>query len=372
MKVAIVYDRVNKFGGAERVLMTLHEMFPDAPLYTSVYDPKNAKWAKVFPEIRTTFLQKFTFVKTNHEFFAVFMPMAFIRFNFDEYDLVISVTSEFAKNINVKGKHICYCLTPTRYLWSHETQYFNFQFSIFIKPLINYLKKVDLRAAQKPDIMIAISTEVQRRIKKYYGRKSRIIFPPVSRNNENFENSLLRTRKGWPVASFSGSFRKHIGEYYLVVSRLVKYKKVDLAIEAFNELNLHLVIVGEGREERKLRRIANKNIYFVGFVDEEKLSQYYKNAKALIFPQEEDFGITAVEAQMYGIPVVAYKDGGAVDTVTKNTGVFFEKQNKENLIKAVKDFEKRKFSRNVIKRNAERFSSKRFKLEFLKYAKEVC
>lgn len=183
MKVAIVYDRVNKWGGAERVLLTLHKMFPKAPLYTSVYDAKNAKWAKVFPKIYTSFLQKIPFAKSNHELLAPFMPFVFSRFNFDNYDLVISVTSEAAKGIITRPEtlHVCYCLTPTRYLWSHYSLYFKNPFLKFLsKPVINYLRKLDKVSAQRPDIMIAISTEVQKRIKKYYDRDSEIIFPPCT------------------------------------------------------------------------------------------------------------------------------------------------------------------------------------------------
>src|SRR3990167_10742564 len=180
MKVAVVYDRVNKWGGAERVLLALHEMFPDAPLYTSVYDERNAPWAKVFPRVYTSFLQKFPFAKSNHEFLALLMPLAFELFNFDEYDLVISVTSEAAKGIITKPEtlHICYMLTPTRYLWSHYDLYFKNPILRFIsKPAVNYLRNWDKIAAQRPDKIIAISTEVQRRIKKYYGRESDIVFP---------------------------------------------------------------------------------------------------------------------------------------------------------------------------------------------------
>lgn len=180
-KVAIVYDRVNKWGGAERVLLSLHEMFPKAPLYTSVYDKKNAKWAKVFPQVHTSFLQYIPFTKSNHEFLAPLMPLAFESFNFDNYDLVISVTSEFAKNIKTNSKtlHVCYCLTPTRYLWSHYEEYFqNKILKFFTKPVISILRKWDKKAAYRPDVMFAISTEVQQRIKKYYNRESEIIFPP--------------------------------------------------------------------------------------------------------------------------------------------------------------------------------------------------
>src|SRR5260221_8443789 len=352
MKIAIVYDRVNKWGGAERVLLALHEIFPKAPLYTSVYSPDSAGWAKVFPEIKTSFLQRIPFAKNHHEFLAPFMPLAFNTFNFDEYDLVITVTSEFAKNINVRnGKHVCYCLTPTRYLWSHEKQYFNFWFLFFTKPMTKYLKRIDKMAAKKPDIMIAISTSVQKRIKKYYKRESKIIMPPID----------------MPHSSC-----KKLNNYYLIVSRLVSYKRINLAIEAFDELNLPLIIVGTGHEEKKLKKLAKKNIQFAGFVNKNDLENYYKNAKAFIFPQEEDFGITAVEAQSYGIPVIAYKAGGSLDTVIQNkTGVFFGKQNQKSLIEAIRKFEKIKFSRSAIVKNSNKFSKEKFKKEFLKLMQEL-
>jgi len=372
MKVAIVYDRVNKWVGAERVLLALHEIFPKAPLYTSVYDEKNVRWAKVFSEVKTSFLNKIKFLQNKHEFLAPLMPLAFSLFNFDEYDLVISVTSEFAKNINAK-KHICYCLTPTRYLWSHNDEYFSDKIlrTIF-RPLINYLRKIDKKAAQKPDEIIAISTVVAERIKKYYGRESKIIFPPASFTSpKKFENPRSR-QTSWPDLSNFSSVRRKNGKYYLIVSRLVKYKKVDLAINVFNELNLPLAIVGTGREERNLKSIAKNNIKFVGFVSEEKLTEYYLGAKALIYPQEEDFGITAIEAQSFGVPVIAYKAGGAIDTVvSKKTGVFFDEQNIKSLKTAIKRFEKMKFNKKVILKNAERFSKKRFKEEFLALVKNL-
>lgn len=369
MKVAIVYDRVNKFGGAERVLLALHEIFPNAPLYTSVYSKENAKWAEVFPSVRTSFLQRIPYAKNNHEFLAPLMPFAFRSFNFDKYDLVISVTSEFAKNIRVEnGKHICYCLTPTRYLWSHSGEYLNFHLSIFTNPLIYFLKKIDKKVSKNPDIMIAISTEVQRRIKKYYERESVIIFPPVG-DFQILKTLSLGPRKG--VASHS--FLKNLKGYYLLVSRLVKYKKVDLAIKAFNRLGSDLVIVGTGREENKLKKLANKNIHFAGFVNEMDLVRYYKNAKAFIFPQEEDFGITAVEAQSFGVPVIAYKAGGAKDTVIDGkTGILFEEQTVEDLKKTVRKLDTIEFDTKVLSENAGRFSKKKFQKDFLQVVKTLC
>ena len=348
--MAIVYDRVNKWGGAERVLLKLHEMFPDAPLYTSVYDEAKAPWAKVFPKIYTSFLQKVPFAKQNHEFFALLMPLAFEFFNFDKYDLVISITSEAAKGIITKPctTHICYCLTPTRYLWSHYDLYFKNKLLRFIsKPIVNYLRVWDKIAAQRPDEMIAISSEVKNRIMKYYGRSSEAIFPPVKNLNRN--KRFLSNR-----------------DYYLVVSRLVPYKRVDLAVKAFNRLKLPLIIVGSGSEYFKLKSIAKKNIKFAGEVSEEELIKYYKGAKALIMPQEEDFGIAAVEAQFFGVPVIAYKKGGALDTVAEGrTGIFFLKQEVDSLASVVAQFNERPvFDRPSLVENADRFSEKVFEKRF--------
>jgi glycosyltransferase involved in cell wall biosynthesis len=348
-KVAIVYDRVNKWGGAERVLLALHDIFPEAPLYTSVYDPENAPWAKVFPIVKTSFLQKIPFTKTNHEFLATFMPFVFESFDFSEFDLVISVTSEAAKGIKTKKGtyHICYCLTPTRYLWSHNQEYFkNKLLKIVSKPFVKALQKWDKIAAQRPDELIAISTEVQSRIRKYYGRKSKIVFPPVAISiNRNVDHSK---------------------KYYLVVSRLVKYKKVDLAVKAFNRLKLPLIIVGTGREERKLKRMAKKNIKFVGKVSEKELAKIYGSAKGLIMPQEEDFGIVAVEAQMNGVPVIAYKKGGAIDTIIdRKTGIFFKSQTTDSLVSAINEFEKNQFVVDNLFTNVRRFSKEIFRKEIV-------
>ncbi len=353
MKIAIVYDRVNKWGGAERVLLTLHEMFPDAPLYTSVYDEKRAPWAKVFPKVVTSFLQKIPFAKSNHEFFAPLMPLAFESLDLTGFDLVISVTSEAAKGIIARPGtiHICYCLTPTRYLWNGYSEYFKGStLKGVLKPVISYLRKWDLIAARRPDELIAISTEVKSRIKKYYGLDSEIIFPSTEPLSINVTEAKAK-------------------ESYLVVSRLVSYKRVDLAIKAFNNLGYSLTIVGGGREMKKLKRLAKNNIKFVGGVPDSELGQYYQGAKALVMPQEEDFGIVAVEAQSFGVPVIAYKKGGAQDTVMNGkTGILFPYQTVESLIDAVKKFEKVehkiKFEDCII--NSKKFSKERFKKEFAK------
>lgn len=357
-RVAIVYDRVNKWGGAERMLLALNEMFPEAPLYTSVYNPETAPWAKVFPKVIPSFLDRLPMANSNHEFLAPFMPLAFESFDLSDYDLVISVTSESAKGIITfpDTLHICYCLTPTRYLWSGYETYFNTSFKKTIsKPIVNYLRNWDKVAAGRPDHLIAISSEVQSRIKEYYSLDSKIIFPPVSIfSNKSFKTHILNTTS-----------------YFLLVSRLVKYKRVDLAIKCFNQLNKKLVIVGKGRQERYLKSIASDNIVFINEVSEDKLFEFYKNAKALIVPQVEDFGLATAEAQSIGTPVIAYKKGGSLDIVeNKKTGLFFECQTAESLAQAVDKFEKMQFDKKYIINRMKRFSKVRFQKDLLNYIKD--
>lgn len=352
MKVALVYDRVNKWGGAERVLLALHKLFPDAPLYTSVYDKERASWAKVF-NVKTSFLQKIPFAKRRHELFALFMPMAFESFSFDEYDLVISLTSEAAKGIITKPGtiHICYCLTPTRYLWSGYDEYFkNKTLKLISSIFIFLLCKWDLKAAHRPDAFIAISKEVQSRIKKYYKRDAVVVYPPVT---------LELTKK--PA--------RNEQEYFLVVSRLSKftsYKRIDLAIDAFNELKLPLKIIGEGSSREELEQKSGPTIEFLGEVSDRELANYYRNCKALIFPGMEDLGLVMIEAQMQGIPVIAFNGGGAKEIVKNGkTGLLFDKQTKESLVDALLKFKKMKFDSRGSRKNAKRFSMSKFKQNFL-------
>lgn len=356
MKVAFVYDRINKWGGAERVLLALHELFPDAPLYTSVYNPETAPWAKVFPKIIPSFLQDLPFAQTRHDLYAPLMPLAFESFDFSQYDLVISVTSEAAKGIITKPGmlHICYCLTPTRYLWSGYDSYFNTPFKrALASPMVSYLRAWDKVAAQRPDVMVGISKAVAGRIKAYYGRKVSVIYPPVT--TRVFTTPLHR--------SVVPGGKKP----YLVVARLVPYKRVDLVIEVFNRLNKPLVVVGSGSEERRLQMMANSNIKFVGQVSDAELVKYYQGCKALIFPQEEDFGITAVEAQTFGKPIIAYRAGGALETVVDGaTGIFFDRQTPESLASAIKKFGNLSFDKNFIKENARKFRKEKFFEEFAK------
>jgi len=346
MKVALVYDRVNKFGGAEKVLIALHTLFPKAPLYTSVYSRKNADWAKIF-KVRSSFLQRFTFTHTIHEKLAPFMPFVFESFDFSAYDLVISVTSESAKGIvtHPPTRHLCICLTPTRYLWSGYKEYFsNTLYRALSYPVVMYLRHWDIQAASRPDIIVGISTAVQKRIQKYYKRSSELIFPPVEFNT--------RIKKPKEVKK---------EPFFLVVSRLVRYKRIDIAIRAANKLGKTLIVIGAGHEEENLKKIAGPTVTFLGFVNDEELAWYYKNCEALLFPGREDFGIVMVEVQLFGKPVIAYRGGGALDIVKEGeTGEFFDKQNAPALIDMLKSFKPYRYNKKNCVKNAHNFSHKVF------------
>lgn len=355
MKVALVYDRVNKWGGAERILEALHQIWPQAPLYTAVYNPKTAPWAKKFKVI-PSFLNRFPLAKKKHESFPFLMPLAFESFDFNDYDLVISVTSEAAKGIITKPEtfHLCYCLTPTRYLWSGYDDYFqNKVFRFLTKPLVTYLRSWDKIAGQRPDVYLAISQNVRKRIKKYYGREAEIIYPPVD------------------IKKWSLKEKNELSDYFLVVSRLVNYKKVGLVVEVFNQLDLPLKIVGTGSQLKKLKKMAKKNIEFLGELTDKELLGYYQKSQAVIFPQEEDFGLVPLEAQASGRPVIAYRKGGALETVKEGrTGFFFASQTPRALIKVVKRFKSNDFNSQVCRKNAEKFSLEKFKKEFKKFVEK--
>jgi glycosyltransferase involved in cell wall biosynthesis len=352
MRVALVYDRVNKWGGAERILLALHELFPDAPLYTSVYDPNRARWAKIFA-IKTSFLQRFSIARRSHELFGLLMPIAFEQFSFADYDLVISVTSEAAKGIitGPRTLHISYCLTPTRYLWSGYKEYFsNPIFRFLAYPAVAYLRIWEKVACARPDLYVAISHEVKKRIKRYYHRGSVVIYPPVSLDEKN---SSKRVRKG---------------KYFLIVSRLVKYKRIDIAIKACNELLLPLKIIGVGSQLPFLKRIAGPTVEFLGNLTDEEVVEYYKGCRALIFPGKEDFGLTIVEAQRYGKPVVAFRGGGALETVIDGkTGMFFYPQTIKALSQTLRRFLRRRFKSSECIAQAMAFDKAVFQKSFMEF-----
>lgn len=359
MRVALVYDRITKWGGAERVLLALHELWPRAPLYTAVYDADHSRWASVL-RIRPSFINALPFAKKAHELVPWLTPMAFETFTFDDFDVVISVTSAEAKNIITKPAtlHICYCLTPTRYLWSGLDEYLRQPgLGILTRPgravfkrVFGTLRRWDLVAGSRPDYYIAISHAVKERIERTYKREvARVIFPPV--DTEKFGGSLTG---GKPPRE----------RYYLTVSRLVPYKRVDLLIDAFNMLGWPLVIVGTGRDKRRLAARAKKNIVFLGHVGESELMRLYAGAHAFVYAGTEDFGIVAAEAQAAGKPVVANASGGMAEIVIPaKTGELFHGDSLGALVAALQKVSVGWYDSALCRKNAERFSKARFNKE---------
>lgn len=353
-KIAIVYDWIDKWGGVERVLLTLHKMFPGAGFFTSVFDRERAGWAKNL-KIKTSFIQKLPkFIKSRRILSLSLYPFAFESFDFRDYDLVISVTSSFAKSIITRPgtKHICYLLTPTRFLWSHQKDYFRENF--LNRPYLKYLRKWDRVASFRPDKIVSISDAVRNRCKKYYRRDSVVIYPP-------FDPDYWDKIKSEPVRDKN---------YFLIVSRLEPYKKVDLAIKVFNRRKENLIVVGEGSEEKNLKEISGKNIRFLSHLSDRELAAFYAGAQALIMPQEEDFGYVALEAQFWGAPVISYRKSGAKETIIEGrTGIFFDKQSERSLQGAIERFKKIKYNlRTTTKKfgldSVKRFDKKIFKKRF--------
>ncbi len=347
-KIAIVYDWFDKWGGIERVLLTLHEIFPKAIFFTSYWDKEKAYWSKNLV-VKTSFIQKLPkFIKKNRLLSLPFYPIAFETFDFSEFDIVISVTSSFAKGVIVKPptKHITYLLTPTRFLWVLPEDYQLTSFTKrFFSPYLNYLKKWDLAAASRVTQVISISNTVKERCIKYYQRKSQVIYPPFDFVYWQMIKSKLQSFKGKKI---------EYDDYFLVVSRLEPYKKVDLVIDVFNKLNKRLIIVGDGSQKNKLKRSANENITFLENLSDVELGYLYTKAEALIMPQEEDFGYVALESTFFGCPIIAYKKGGALEIINENkTGLFFNQQNHDSLKKVLDQFhiKKEKLKRYLKKNN---------------------
>jgi glycosyltransferase involved in cell wall biosynthesis len=363
MKVALVHDYLTRFGGAERVLLELAQMFPEAPIYTFLYDEKKmSEWFA--PErVRVSFLQKFPkFLKKRPKYLLPFLPVAPETFDLRDFDLVISSSSSFAKGVITRPKtlHINYCHNPARFLWDYNFEYLKEQKlgngrNILVKILLNYLRIWDRAAGRRVDCFIANSQSTARRIKKYYQQEVKIIYPPV------------KMAKDWHSV-------KSNGDYYLIVSQLTPYKKVDVAVEAFNKLGLPLVVIGEGPQKETLQKIAQKNIKFLGWLDDAQTEKYYQNCRAFIFAGEDDFGIAPVEAMSFGKPVLALRAGGAEETILPGiTGEFFETPLPEVLADGVRRLRENeeKFSSHVIRKWAERFSQQRFRREMMEFIKKV-
>jgi glycosyltransferase involved in cell wall biosynthesis len=356
LKVALVHDWLNQIGGAENVLITLKEIFPHAPVFTSIYDrermpPVMREW-----EIHTSALDRIPGVYRNHQAALPLYPFVWEQFDFSSFDVVLSNKSGFCHGIITSPRtlHLCYCLTPTRYLWSTESYLQREGVGrlrrAVLPPLLTALRLWDQNAARRVDHFAAISSAVQQRIAKFYSAGSKVIYPPV-------ETERFKPRE--------------TGDYYFIVSRLIPYKRIDLAVEAFARLGLPLVIAGDGRDRARLEAIAAPNVRFLGRVSDDDLVEWMGGARAFIFPGEEDFGIAPLEAASAGVPVIAYAAGGALDTVVEGeSGIFFQHQTVESLMNAVHRFQSMTFQKAIIRATAMQFDVDAFRRHILEWVQQ--
>ncbi|MBU1357008.1 MAG: glycosyltransferase [Candidatus Edwardsbacteria bacterium] len=353
-KIAIVHDYLNQYGGAERVLESLHGLFPEAPIYTLLHDPDMLPGHFRGWDIRPSFLNRLPGHRRHYQKLLALFPLAVESFDLNDYDIVISSSNAWAKGAITTSRtfHLCYVHTPMRFVWdwyhyiSHEH---NAVTNLFLIPFLSRIRLWDECSCQRPDFYVSNSMEVQRRIAKYYRRHSTVVYPPVKTD------------------FFIPPEDSAIGDYFLVVSRLKPHKRIDLAVKAFNQLKLKLIIVGDGGEYNRLKCLAGPNINFAGRVSDDQLLKYYQGCRALIFPALEDFGIAPVEAQACGRPVIAYGKGGSEETIVDGrTGILFQQQTPESLISAVTGFNQFQFESKTVRKQAETFDQKIFEQKFIR------
>ena len=380
MKVALAHDWLNQIGGAEYVLEELVELYPGAPVFTTIYSPQLMPQTYRNWDIRASWLDRAPAVHRYHQPYLPLYPPAVTSLDFGGYDVILSNKSGFIHGLRHTGGqlHICYCLAPTRYVWDYDSyatrEGFGRGLGLIIRPLIHRLRRWDFQAARLPAMnrpvsatdlqprprraqgvhhFIAISTDIQTRIKKFYRRNSVVIHPPV--NTDRFR----------PVEG------KAQGDYYLVVARLVPYKRIDLAVQALSRLRKRLIVVGAGRDRAQLEAMAGPTIEFKGRLPQKEVVDLVANCRAFLFPGFEDFGIAPVEAQAAGRPVIALARGGALDTVIdRKTGLLFTDQTEAALIEAIEQFEQMSFDPTVARANAVRFSRERFRLKLKAFVEQ--
>ncbi len=352
--VALVHDWLNQYGGAERVLEHFAGFFPRAPIYTSMYWQEGMPAAYRAWEIRTTWMDRLPGIYRRHQWYFPLYALAFATLDLGRagYDLVVTNKSGFCHGVRTGGApQLCYCLAPTRYVWEFDAyaarENLPSPVRALLKPVVALLRRWDYRAAQRATThFVAISTEIQQRIRRYYHRESVVIYPPAD------------VERYYPAPEHD--------DYYLIVSRLIPYKRIDLAVRAFTRLGLPLYISGEGRDREALEALAGPNVTFLGRVPDAELPELTARCRAFVFPGREDFGLTPLEAQAAGRPVIAYGEGGARDTVVAGeTGTFFYEPTPEALIDAVRSFDAGAVDPLACRANAERFSVERFRREFL-------
>ncbi len=355
MRVAILHDYLNQYGGAERVLEAFLELFPEADLFTLLYDAEKTRGAFERNIRKTSFLDNYV-VRRKHRAFIPLMPLAARLLKYDGlYDLVLSSSAGYGKGIGIRGRyHISYCHSPLRYAW--EIDYLkDLPFTpwplkeVVVQPIAHRLRAWDRRSANRVNLFLANSNYIAKKVRSYYGRDATVIYPPV-------DTALFR-----PDRTLGGE------PYYLMVGRLLYYKRFELGIQAFNQLRKRLLVVGRGPEAAKLAgQATSRKIEFIPYASDDDLRVLYSNAQALIFPQIEDFGLVAAEAQACGTPVLAYRGGGAEEIVVDGTtGLFFNTQRPEAIVEAVRHFETMELDRTSIRRLSYRFSKEEFRRKIL-------
>ena len=364
MKIAIIHDWLTGMRGGEKCLEVLCKLYPSADIFTLLHIPGKVSPVIESHRIHTSFIQNLPFAESKYRYYLPLMPSAIEAFDLKEYDLILSSSHCVAKSVKPgpSSMHICYCHTPMRYIWDQFDQYFGKGKSSWfaataIKFIRGWLQRWDVKTSRRVNHFIANSRHVQKRIKKYYNQEAAIIHPPVD------------------TGLFTPDTSEEKEDYFLIVSAFAPYKRLDLAVDAFNQLNLPFFVIGEGQDAKRLKEMAKTNIHFEGWLDNTQIRSYFARCRAFIFCGEEDFGITLLEAQAMGRPVIALGRGGALETVVtdsqswkpetgidkiataKPTGVFFYEQTPEALIKAIQHFEsiESQFDGNAIRTHAQKF-----------------
>lgn len=350
MKLALVHDWLNQIGGAEDVLAALVGLYPERPIYTSLYAPhlmpeRYQQW-----DIRPLWMDRLPGIYEHHQPYLPLYPLAWGGLKLHDYDVILSNKSGFCHGLQFDAQnsvHVCYCLAPTRYVWQLDLylqrEGLGTLAELALRPLVRWLKRWDYAAAQRVTHFIAISTEIQERIQQYYDRPSVVIYPPVE------------------TARFQPVPQDEVGDYFLVVSRLIPYKRIDLAVQAATRLNLPLKVGGRGRDLERLQAMAGPTVEFLGFVPDDDLPGLMARAKAFLFPGLEDFGITPVQSQAAGRPVIAYRGGGALDTVLPGiTGEYFAEQTVDSLAAVMAAFDATRYDPAAARRHALRFDVRVF------------
>ncbi len=355
MKVAIVHELLTIRGGAERVARLLASMFPEAPVYTLLYDEQ--KLGDWFPRerVRVSRLQRFAALSTNHHLYLPFFPSAVEAWDFSEFDLVISSSSAFAHGIKTGPKtwHLSYIHAPARYLWDRTHDVLDqagrgplgFLKRRYLEHVFHTLRQWDAESAARPHSLLAASKSVQRRIEQYWRRESQVLYPPIS--DAWFQSSLPHTRRD--------------DAPLVIVSTLARYKRIDLAIEACNRLGLPLLIIGDGADRARLQSLAGPTVSFFGPKTHDEIRTHFSSARALLFPGDEDFGLAGIEALASGLPVIAFQSGGALEWLTTETGAFFTRPTVDSLIGVLKSFKTTSIHPETCLAAAERFTEQSFK-----------